>query len=200
MNLNRSCLLAWAFLASHPSADAAAGQEAAPSHAARAPAYPDHANLMVVRDGAGGEQPIETPADWRVRRDHILAHFQEVAGPLPGGERRVPLAMQVISTTREAGLIRKKISFATEPGDRVPAWLLIPEQAQEGPPKPARLCCACIRRSRSARTSRQGSARTASWLTHASSRNEAMSRSLRTIPISANTRSTFTIWAMRARR
>ena len=46
---------------------------------------------MVVRDGQGREHPIETLADWNVRRDHILAHFQEVAGTLPGGERRVPL-------------------------------------------------------------------------------------------------------------
>ena len=63
----------------------------------QAPAYPDHERLMVVRDGQGRERPITSLADWNVRRDHILAHFQEVAGKLPGGERRVPLDFQVIS-------------------------------------------------------------------------------------------------------
>src|SRR5262249_37832709 len=87
---------------------------------------PDHARLMVVRDGAGNERPVRDCNDWDVRRAHILAHFQEVAGPLPGGERRVPLDVQVLSKDKESGFVRKKVTFAAEPGDRVPAWLLIP--------------------------------------------------------------------------
>jgi hypothetical protein len=107
----------------------------------KAPTYPDHARLTVVRDGQDREQPIKSLADWNVRRDHILAHFQEVAGALPGGERRVPLDLQVISTEKQLGFTRKKISFATEPRDRVPAWLLIPEQARKPAAKaPAILC------------------------------------------------------------
>jgi pimeloyl-ACP methyl ester carboxylesterase len=107
----------------------------------RAPAYPDHTRLLVVRDETGHERSVDTLADWDVRRAHILAHFQEVAGPLPGGERRVPLVFKVDSTTREAGFVRKRISFATEPGDRVPAWLLIPDRADDPAKKhPALLC------------------------------------------------------------
>ncbi len=107
----------------------------------RLPSYPDHTKLLVVRDGRGRELAVESAADWSVRRDHILAHFQEVAGPLPGGERRVPLEIKEQSTTREKGVIRKKISFATEPGDRVPAWLLIPVENHPAPAKrPAVLC------------------------------------------------------------
>ncbi len=107
----------------------------------KAPDYPDHANLMVVRDAQGKETPVRNAADWDVRRAHILAHLQEVMGPLPGGERRVPLDVQVVSTAKEPGYTRKKITFATEPGDRVPAWLLIPDAAR--PPEkrlPAMLC------------------------------------------------------------
>ena len=89
----------------------------------------------------GSRAPIRTLADWNVRRDHTLAHFQEVAGTLPGGERRVPLDIQVVSTTKEAAFIRNKISFATEPGDRVPAWLLIPDEVRKPAGKhPAVLC------------------------------------------------------------
>ena len=80
-----------------------------------------------MRDALGRESPISDQAGWEVRRDHILAHFQEAAGPLPGGKRRVPLEMQVVEEAREPGFVRKRITFATEPGDRVPAWLLIPD-------------------------------------------------------------------------
>lgn len=117
----------------------------AESEPARAPDYPDHARLMVVRDGQGREHPVRDRNDWDVRRAHILAHFQEVAGPLPGGERRVPLDIRVLSTEADAGVIRQKITFAAEPGDRVPAWLLIPEgsgasRSGAKPRRPAVLC------------------------------------------------------------
>ncbi len=43
--------------------------------------------------------------------------------------------------TKEGEFIRKKISFATEPGDRVPAWLLIPDRVRTPADKyPAVLC------------------------------------------------------------
>ena len=106
-----------------------------------APAYTDHDRLMVVRDGQSHERPIRSVADWNIRRDHILAHFQEVAGKLPGSERRVPLDLKVISIKKERGFTRKKVSFATEAGDRVPAWLLIPDQVQKPAVKaPGALC------------------------------------------------------------
>ena len=60
---------------------------AAPACVRAPPAYPDHANLMVVRDASGQERPVKTPADWEVRRGHILAHLQEVMGPLPDRKR-----------------------------------------------------------------------------------------------------------------
>ncbi|CAN5916859.1 hypothetical protein BH23PLA1_BH23PLA1_38300 [soil metagenome] len=94
----------------------------------RAPRYDDHTRLLVVKDGQGNEVPVESPADWAVRRAHILAHLQEVMGPLPGGERRVPLAIEILEEIDEPKFVRKKITFATEPGDRVPAWLLIPKE------------------------------------------------------------------------
>jgi hypothetical protein len=68
----------------------------APCDDRHAPSYDDHADLLVVRDGEGRGRPVRDPADWAVRRDHILAHLQEVMGPLPGGERRVPLDVRVL--------------------------------------------------------------------------------------------------------
>lgn len=59
-------------------------------------------------------------------------------GPLPGGERRVPLDVRVVEETDEPKAVRRKITFASEPGDRVPAWLIIPKG---GPARrPAALC------------------------------------------------------------
>ena len=49
--------------------------------------------------------------------------------------------MQVVSTQAGSGFVRKKITFATEPGDRVPAWLLIPDGPGAASSKrPAVLC------------------------------------------------------------
>ena len=136
---------------------------------------------------AAGRQPRRLGGP----RAHILAHFQEVAGPLPGGERRVRLALQVVSTQQDQGFVRKKITFATEPGDRVPAWLLIPDEpgaaTSKHPP-----CCASTRPSRSVRTSRWASAANPTYDTPWSWPGAATSRLPRITPTSASTRSTST--------
>lgn len=119
-----------------------AGAARAPA-VAQAPAYDDHANLLVVRDASGNQRPVETVADWEVRRGQILAHLQEVMGPLPGPERLAPLDWKVLEEFPEDGYVRKKIEFQAEPGDRVPAWLLFPTAPAKGVPakkRPAMLC------------------------------------------------------------
>lgn len=108
------------------------------SGAPEAPNYPDHFDLLAVKNGAGDSEPITRPAEWDVRKAHILAHLQEVMGPLPGGERRVPLDVQVLEEHDEPLYVRRKITYASEPGDRVPAWLLIPKTGPS--PHPAALC------------------------------------------------------------
>jgi hypothetical protein len=92
------------------------------------PDYPDHANLETVRDGEGKLVPVASKADWGVRRDHVLGGMQQAMGPIPGPERRVPLDVRVLEETDQGDFLRRKIDFASEPGDRVPAWLLIPKR------------------------------------------------------------------------
>ena len=113
-----------------------------PAARAQVPSYTDHANLLVVRDASGKERPVESKADWEVRRGQILAHLQEVMGPLPGPERASPLDWKVQSETAEDGYVRKKVEFQAEPGDFVPAWLLIPDPPGPGAAakRPAMLC------------------------------------------------------------
>lgn len=101
------------------------------------PDYPDRMNLLVYRD-AEGEHPVATVEDWARRREHILANLQLVMGPLPGPERRVPLDVQVSEEERLERVTRRKITYASEAGHRVPAYLLIPNQPAG--PAPAVLC------------------------------------------------------------
>lgn len=70
-------------------------------------------------------------------RGDLLRRFALLAGPLPGPERRVPLDVTVTDEIDEGTHRRYRISFASEPGDRVPAWLCVP--SGDGP-HPAVLC------------------------------------------------------------
>ena len=85
-----------------------AGGLAGPA-SAQVPAYPDHADLSIVRDAAGTARPIRTVADWEIRRGHVLGHVQEVMGPLPGPERRVPLEPRITEEAAEDGYVRRKV-------------------------------------------------------------------------------------------
>ena len=102
------------------------------------PAYPDHAKLLVIRDAAGKETPVKSAADWAKRRAHILANMQLVMGPLPDASKKVSLDVQVSEEINADKWLRRKITFASEREDRVPAYLFLPI----GRPgkRPAMLC------------------------------------------------------------
>ena len=102
--------------------------------------YPDHSNLLVLRTAQGEESAIKTTADWHQRRAHVRANMQLVMGPLPDESRRVPLEVKVISEELTDKYLRRKLTFAAEPGDRVPAWLLIPRDIPVTATTPAMLC------------------------------------------------------------
>ncbi len=102
------------------------------------PFYPDKQNLMVYRDEHGQEAAVRTVADWERRRAHILASLQLVMGPMPAETRRTPPDVKLTAVTREAAFVRRRILYASEPDDWVPAFLFVPE-GREGP-LPAVLC------------------------------------------------------------
>jgi dienelactone hydrolase len=93
---------------------------------AEPPFYPDKDKLLVYRDADGTEHPITRPAEWRKRRAHILANMQLVMGPLPDAAHKVPLDVRVTEVVRTPHYVRKKLTYAAEKGDRVPAYLLLP--------------------------------------------------------------------------
>lgn len=104
------------------------------------PFYADKSRLLVYLDEQGKEQPVKRLEDWSQRRAHILANMQLVMGPLPAASHRVPLDIQVEETAETDKYTRKKISFAVEAKDRVPAYLFIPAGKSFKPAMPAMLC------------------------------------------------------------
>jgi dienelactone hydrolase len=71
-------------------------------------------------------------------RAALLQKMERVMGPLPGADRKVPLDVRVEEETKLDGYVRKKLTYAAEKGDRVPAYLLIPSGFKGK--RPAMLC------------------------------------------------------------
>ena len=102
------------------------------------PWYPDKYNLMVYIDEQGVERPVQTIADWQIRRSHILASLELVMGPMPNTEIP-PLEIQYVEDVDQGSYLQREITFVVEPdGERVRAFLLIPHNLQT--PNPAMLC------------------------------------------------------------
>jgi pimeloyl-ACP methyl ester carboxylesterase len=66
-----------------------------------------------------------TAENWAGRRRRILAGAMEVLGPFP--EEKVALAPRVLSEEDCGAYLRRKVSLAVQPRDRMPAYLLIPK-------------------------------------------------------------------------
>jgi len=96
--------------------------------------------LLAATAVAARAQTLRQRADWPKRRALILAAAQEIMGPLPGDEKRCALDVQVSEEVDCGRHVRRLISYASEPGSRTPAYLLIPKSALAGKPAPAALC------------------------------------------------------------
>lgn len=99
-----------------------------------------HHDLTYYLDKDGARQPITDFDTWEIRRRAIVKAVQDVMGPLPGDARRTPLDVKVEEeVTLDDGLIRRKITYQSEPGSCVPAFLFLPK-AKAGERLPAVLC------------------------------------------------------------
>lgn len=99
-------------------------------------------DLLVFRGRDDVPQPVRTTGDWLRRRGEILAGVQAVMGRLPGPEKRCPLDMRVEEEVDCGRYLRRLITYASEPGSRVPAYLLVPKAVlgDAGRRAPAVLC------------------------------------------------------------
>jgi hypothetical protein len=99
-------------------------------------------DLLVFRGDDNQPHPVRTVDDWARRRAEILSGMQAVMGRLPGPEKRGPLDVRVEQETDCGRHVRRLITYASEPGSRVPAYLLIPKDVLGGQARraPAVLC------------------------------------------------------------
>lgn len=108
---------------------------------ARQPRLPRD-NLLVYRGADNQQAPVRAVADWLKRRAEILEAAQAIMGKLPGDEKRCPLDMKVEEEFDAGSYVRRLVTYASEPGSRVPAYLLVPKRLLEtaGTRAPAVVC------------------------------------------------------------
>ncbi len=98
-------------------------------------------NLLLYRNSNGTTTPVKSVEDWAQRRIEIVRGAEAIMGPLPGAEKRCPLDVKVEEEVDCGKYVRRLITYASEPGSRVPAYLLIPKPLLKGRAKaPAILC------------------------------------------------------------
>jgi hypothetical protein len=98
-------------------------------------------NLLVYRGPDGKPVPVNTVTDWARRRAEVVQGMESVMGKLPGKEKRGALDVKLEEEVDCGSYVRRLISYTSEPGSRVPAYLLIPKDVLDGKMKaPAVLC------------------------------------------------------------
>lgn len=76
-------------------------------------------------------------SEWRKQREKTLEAMQQVMGRLPNFPRKMN-RVWLLANQNSAALIRLRINYQSEPGDNVPAYLLIPRERHR--PLPAMIC------------------------------------------------------------
>jgi len=97
--------------------------------------------LLLYREWDGKPAPVTSVEDWLKRRQEVIRGMESVMGKLPGSAKRCPLDLKVEEEVELDTYVRRLVTYASEPGGRVPAYLLIPKDVLAGKRKtPAVLC------------------------------------------------------------
>jgi hypothetical protein len=97
--------------------------------------------LLWYVDEQQQRMPVVEVGQWLQRRQAIVAAMESVMGTLPGAARRCPLEVKVEDEWDGGSYVRRSISYQSEVGCRVPAYLLIPKRLlASGEKAPAILC------------------------------------------------------------
>ncbi len=99
--------------------------------------HANHQNLLEYYSENGEAVPVLSPDDWYKRRCQILEGMQLAMGDLPDRQNLMDPDIEIISETSGDGYIRQSITFASEPGDRIPALLYIPSAIAKNKKLPA---------------------------------------------------------------
>lgn len=87
--------------------------------------------MLLSQQPDGSLAAAQTPAEWEARRKSIALGFTAIVGDLPGAEKRCPLEVEVEAEVDCGSHLRRRISYQSQPGCRVPAYLCIPKQLLE---------------------------------------------------------------------
>lgn len=85
-------------------------------------------NLLLYHNAKGELAHVTNKSDWIKRRAEILHGMQIIMGPLPGNQKRCPLDVKVDAEFDCGTYVRQLLTYASEPGSRTPAYLLIPKK------------------------------------------------------------------------
>ncbi len=96
--------------------------------------------LLQFHKADGSVATATTPAEWELRRTEVIKGMEAVMGAFPGNDKRCDLDVKVEEEADCGSYVRKLITYASEPGGRVPAYLCIPKSATPEHPVPAVLC------------------------------------------------------------
>lgn len=99
--------------------------------------------LLCYREADGTIADVTSTDQWLQRRAEIERGAITVMGSLPGEEKRCDLAMEILEQVDCGRYLRRLITYRSEPGCRVPAYLCIPtELLRSAAPQqaPAILC------------------------------------------------------------
>jgi acetyl esterase/lipase len=91
-----------------------------------------HQSLEWAPDAAGNRAALKSFGDWERRRAAILVGFEEAAGKLPSRENLPDLDVRVGERIDAGPYVRETITFASEEGDRTPAYLYLPKALKPG--------------------------------------------------------------------
>jgi dienelactone hydrolase len=117
------------------------GRAPAAQKPVEAPARLDPADLLIYHNRKGQVARVTSIRDWQKRRAEILRGMQAILGPLPGGEKRCKLDLRIEEEVDCGDYVRRFITYASEPGSRVPAYLLVPKASLSGRKKSTGILC-----------------------------------------------------------
>lgn len=95
-----------------------------------APAGEDRTRLLEYLDENGRLLPVRSRTDWQKRRQHVLARMQEVMGAFPRPPVPAPPDVRIQEEVRAGDFTRKRLTYAADRNNRVPAYLFIPAAAK----------------------------------------------------------------------
>ncbi len=80
-------------------------------------------NLLLHRGPDGRPVPVTTVTEWADRRAEIVRGMESVMGRLPGDAKRCPLDVRTEEEVDCGTYVRRLVTYASEPGGRVPETL-----------------------------------------------------------------------------